>query len=245
MNCSAIPRHWSQEAGCAAATETCILVRVEKALRRAVHDAPRKCAARAVLALLFVSFSIQARAGAPPAASAHATVVVFADHAMPDGQWTALFAALYTAVTGGSPETRALDSGAGFLRGDDIAPGMRVDSVITVYLHGDCRLLPALYRTAFGVPLGWVRRTGEGIEPFAHVDCAAIASVLGPQALWLSPQRRDDVMAGAIARVILHEWIHIATQNSGHAERGIEKASFGVADLMGDAPVIIWPRAGQ
>jgi hypothetical protein len=178
-------------------------------------------------------------------ASAHTTVVVFADHAMADGQWAALFTALRMAIASERAETRALDATADFQRGDFVVPGMRVESVITVYLHGDCTLSPAVYRTAFGVPLGWVRRTADGIEPFAHIDCAAIASVLGPQALWLSPQRRNDVMAGAVARVILHEWIHIATHNPGHAERGIEKASFGDADLMGDTPVIAWSGIGQ
>jgi hypothetical protein len=87
-------------------------------------------------------------------------------------------------------------------------------------------------RTAYGVPLGWVRRLDGRIEPFAHVDCARIGQVLGPQALGMDADRRNAVMAGAIARVILHEWIHIATQNPRHAERGITKAQFGVADLM-------------
>ena len=32
----------------------------------------------------------------------------------------------------------------------------------------------------------------------------------------------------------MHEWIHIATQNAAHAEHGIAKAQFGVADLMAD-----------
>jgi len=70
------------------------------------------------------------------------------------------------------------------------------------------------------------------IEPFAHVDCTRIGQVLGPQALGLNRNQRNTVMTGAIARVVLHEWIHIATQNPAHAESGISKAQFGVADLM-------------
>ena len=53
-----------------------------------------------------------------------------------------------------------------------------------------------------------------------------------PRALGLDADERNAVMAGAIARVIAHEWIHIATQSSSHSERGIEKAQYGVADLM-------------
>ena len=43
-------------------------------------------------------------------------------------------------------------------------------------------------------------------------------------------------MAHAVARVILHEWIHIATQNSGHSSYGLTKARFGVDDLAPQAP---------
>jgi hypothetical protein len=69
------------------------------------------------------------------------------------------------------------------------------------------------------------------IAPFIHVDCTRIGQVLGPQALGLDRDRRNSLMGGAIARVVLHEWIHIATQSSSHAQRGISKAQFGVADL--------------
>jgi hypothetical protein len=48
----------------------------------------------------------------------------------------------------------------------------------------------------------------------------------------MGADRRKTVMAGAIARVIVHEWIHIAAQSSSHTERGIEKAQYGVTDLM-------------
>ena len=81
------------------------------------------------------------------------------------------------------------------------------------------------------MPLGWVSRRNGRIEPFAHVDCTRIGQVLGRQALGMDADRRNGVMAGAMARVIVHEWIHIATQNRAHAERGVEKAQFGVADL--------------
>jgi len=36
--------------------------------------------------------------------------------------------------------------------------------------------------------------------------------------------------------VILHEWIHIATQNPGHSSHGLAKARFGVNDLAPQAP---------
>jgi len=42
----------------------------------------------------------------------------------------------------------------------------------------------------------------------------------------------DQLLATAIARVILHEWIHIVTQSARHAGHGVAKAQFGPADLF-------------
>jgi hypothetical protein len=58
--------------------------------------------------------------------------------------------------------------------------------------------------------------------------------MLSPMALSMTQNRRNTVMGEAIARVILHEWIHIATQNPKHASRGVEKSGFGVMDLLAD-----------
>ena len=176
--------------------------------------------------------SATANAQSPQAPNPRTTVVVFADRPMPQGQWTALFSALQTGQANGGVETEALGGSAEFTRGDAAEPGLSVETPIVVFLHGNCDLAPLVRRTAFGVPLGWVHQLHGQIEPFAHVDCTHIGQVLGPQALGLNRDQRTSIMAAAIARVILHEWIHIATQCSAHAEQGIEKAQFGVADLM-------------
>lgn len=160
------------------------------------------------------------------------TVFVFADRPMRDAQWTALFADLRSGVKDGDEETQAITGAAEIMRGDAVQPGIRVDTAIVVYLHGNCNLEPLVNRTAYAVPLGWVRRDHGRIEPFAHVDCTQIGHVLGPQARGMKREQRVQLMAGAIARVVMHEWIHIATQSSAHAERGVAKAQFGVADLM-------------
>jgi hypothetical protein len=226
-----------------------ITTAVEKKVHSAPGDRLRDDRTGVVLSLLPLLLFLELCAPAPaqpsPDASKHSVVVLFADHPMNDGQWTALLAALRVGLADGGVEVQSIDPGADFLRGDDVVPGFLVDSAITVYLHGDCTLSPALRRTAFAVPLGWVRRVDGRIEPFVHVDCTRIGQVLGPQAMWMSRARRIDVMAGAMARVILHECIHIATQSSGHAERGIAKADFGVADLMGNSAIVNWPRGGQ
>jgi hypothetical protein len=186
-----------------------------------------------------------ALAQSPASSDRRTTLVVFADRSMQPEQWNALFAALRSGVVNGGAETQPLDRNADFVRGDEVVPGFLVDSAITVFLHGDCTLSPLQYRTAFAVPLGWVRRVDGRIEPFVHVDCTRIGQVLGPQAMWMNKEHRTQAMAEAMSRVILHEWIHIATQNAGHAERGIAKAEFGIADLMGDIRPIYLPHAGQ
>jgi hypothetical protein len=56
--------------------------------------------------------------------------------------------------------------------------------------------------------------------------------MLAPHALGYNRDERNRMMAVAIARVILHEWMHIATQSSHHSEHGLTKAHFGVADLL-------------
>jgi hypothetical protein len=185
-----------------------------------------------VLAALVLAMGGHALAQGSATSPARTTVVVFADRPMQEEQWSDLFAALRAGLASGGAETGLLGEEAEFVRGDSAASGFRVQSAIVVFLHGDCTLRPLPRRTAYGVPLGWVRQVDGRIEPFAHVDCTRIGQVLGAQALGMGADRRNAVMGGAIARVILHEWIHIAMQSSSHAERGIEKAQFGVEDLM-------------
>jgi len=161
----------------------------------------------------------------------HTTLVIFADQKMHDRDWPAVFDAVRRNVADGAAETPSIAGPSEIIRGDVMEPGLRVDAAVVVFLHGDCNIEPLARRTAYGVPLGWVLRVDGRIEPFAHVDCTRIGQVLGPQALGLDHDRRNALMGGAIARVILHEWIHIATQSSSHSDRGISKAQFGVADL--------------
>ena len=199
----------------------------------------------AQIAMLALVAGAAAVAQPAPVSTAHTTLVIFADHPMPPGEWAALLSALRTNLDKGGKELEALDPDAEFVRGDELRSSLEVHSAITVYLHGDCSLQPMGRRTAYGVPLGWVRRVDGQIEPFAHVDCTHIAEVIAGRARWFGNQRRASVMAGAMARVILHEWIHIATQNRGHAENGIAKAHFGIDDLMGDEAHLSWSGAGQ
>ena len=91
----------------------------------------------------------------------------------------------------------------------------------------------------------WARRATAGlksqvgIRPFIHVDCSRITEVLGQHVFGMDKNSRNAVMAEAISRVILHEWVHIASQNPAHAREGIAKPSFSVEELVPDFPQII------
>jgi hypothetical protein len=163
----------------------------------------------------------------------HTTLVVFADHPLPKSEWPSLFTAIREALA--AVAEPVIDVNADLIRGDALVPGLPVDAAISVYLHGDCN--PAFQPprgNPAGAALGWVLLSQGTIQPFVHVDCTRIAQVLEPAIYWFDTEQRTKAMAGAIARVILHEWIHIAAQSPGHSAHGITKAHFGIDDLLPD-----------
>jgi hypothetical protein len=186
--------------------------------------------------VLLAAFWISTTAAAPAAVvltAPHTTVVVFADHPLPKNEWPSLFAAIRSVLADVDAETQAVDIHAELVEGDALVPGLRIDASLSVYLHGDCnsglqhpRGYPA------GATLGWVWQRQGTIEPFVHVDCTSIGQLLEPGIYWFSKEQRIHAMAAAIARVIVHEWIHIATQSAGHSGQGVNKAHFGIDDLL-------------
>jgi hypothetical protein len=173
----------------------------------------------------------------------HTTLIVFADHRIPDEEWTDLFAALRRAQAEIAAATPAVAGEMEIVRGDQMRPGLRVNAVISVFLHGDCTLMPGPRFVVQGA-LGWVPRSKGFIEPFVNVNCTRLVDMLGPLALGMDRSRRDIVMAEAMARVILHEWIHIATQSAHHGSHGVTQSQFGLRDLLADDSDV-WLRLGR
>jgi hypothetical protein len=183
------------------------------------------------------------------------TLVVFTEknsRRMTDQQWDALVAALREELDSDLPELQVLvgkkvgtlDYAAGtspvsqiqIIRGDQLAPGLSVENPIAIFLHGECRILPQpppilFDDTQVSGTLGWVKSDRGRIEPFVHVECDRLAQMLATEAFGRNREQRDNLMAVAVARVILHEWIHIATQSRRHSGHGLAKAQFGPADL--------------
>jgi len=165
--------------------------------------------------------------------SRETTLVIFSEHKMPDERWADLANALRRAQAKLVSETPAITGEIVVVRGDELKPGLDVASVITVFLRGDCTLEPRPRLVVQGA-LGWVPRSKGIIEPFVNVNCTRLVDMLGPMALGMNRSRRDTVMAEAMARVILHEWVHIATQSAHHTSHGVSQSEFSVRDLLAD-----------
>lgn len=177
-----------------------------------------------LMAVLFDGRSVWA--DAPP----RVTVIVFADHTMHDSAWAALLDALDRDLTvANGVQGPAIE----LMRGDEVKPGIVVESAVSVYLHGNCTLMPGQRQVVEGA-LGWVKRVHGRIEPFVHVDCSRIEEMLAPMALAMSPTRRESAMGDAVARVVEHEWVHLETQSAAHSEHGVMQAQFTVYDLLTD-----------
>jgi hypothetical protein len=185
------------------------------------------------MALLVVLQAVCVGAQADPVPEEPKVLVIFSDEALRESEWAALLGALEKGAQDEAGEAPELAQSVVLVRGDRMEAGIETSDAISVYLHGNCSLVPVARANPMGA-LGWVRRVRGRIEPFIHVDCTKIAEELGPVALGMNRQRLDQVMSEAVARVIVHEWVHVATQNPGHARDGVAKSSFDVLDLLAE-----------
>ena len=229
---SLFQRNWNceQEAGSAALTRAGKMagMDVSMAARVLTRDRLKWVAAIFVVACQWLGGEARAAVVESP----RVTLIVFSDEKMPDAQWNALSGGLQEEVTRTAVETHLLPSAMEIVRGNEVARGFRVEEPVSVYLHGDCRLIPHTSRHVVQGPLGWVLRDRGQIGPFIHVDCSRIGDLVGQYALGMNRERRDAAMAEAISRVVMHEMIHIATQSASHTSNGVEKGVFNIADLI-------------
>jgi hypothetical protein len=171
------------------------------------------------------------------------TVIVFvAEPQIEEEFWPVLFQSLRADLEAGAgevPDGVALDRSPALLRRDDLAGGIQAANVIEVKLLGHCDVLPQAerpWRRTSGEPLGWVQRVAREIQPFIFIDCERLAQVLHQATIGLNREERRLAMAHAIARVLIHEWIHVVTQSSSHSARGIERASLSARELIASPP---------
>jgi hypothetical protein len=162
-------------------------------------------------------------------------IVFYAQPQMKEDLWPALFEALHADLADGAgelPTGLALDKEPIVLRGSEDLRGVLFSKVISVKLLGRCDVFAQADRPALSGPLGWVLMVSGKVQPFVSIDCARLAQVLRPRLAGLSAESRRYAMAQAIAHTLIHEWIHIATQNSSHGARGIAQANLSVDELI-------------
>jgi len=170
-----------------------------------------------------------------PVFKAHATentIVFYADKQVSEALWQPLFSAIQEDL---AKENYGLaDRSPRLLRGSEVYPGQEFSSIVEVKLLGRCDVPQQAYRPLKPGPLGWVLRIHGQIQPFIYVDCTRMAQVLDPTTLGMSGEKRTRAMSQAISHVLVHEWLHIATQNAGHTAHGISEAQLTPSTLVAE-----------
>jgi hypothetical protein len=194
----------------------------------------RRQAGGAILGILLTVQLASAHTLPSQAQDPGTTIIFYAQPTVSENLWPVLFQVLRADLADEAdelPNGSVLDKQAAFVRGSDDLRGHLFSTIIVVKLLGRCDVLPQSDHPSRG-PLGWVPLVSGTIQPFISIDCARIAEVLRPAASRLSKQDRQYKMDQAIAHVLIHEWIHIATQSTRHSSRGISQAYLSVNDLV-------------
>ena len=192
---------------------------------------------RASVGFLFALLLAHALAPALHAQQAGTAVVFYAQPQVNDELWPDLLQSLHGDLAAGIGESAngfALQLNATYFRGNDIPESLDFSKVIIVKLLGRCDVLPQSDHPLLKGPLGWVRKVSGTIQPFIFVDCERIAQVLRADSLGLTKYERRHEMAQAIAHVVIHEWIHIATQSPAHGTRGVTKQFLSPEELTAE-----------
>lgn len=80
-----------------------------------------------------------------------------------------------------------------------------------------CTLLPANKQSPLElVPLAWVTSTDGEVLSTIHVDCGLVGSQVGSATVWTQQGLAQSLMGRALARVLLHELLHILTGTAEH-----------------------------
>jgi hypothetical protein len=169
---------------------------------------------------------------------AQTALVFYAEPQVSETMWPLLFQSVVDDLSAGVtelPEGVVLDQQPAILRGSDDLRGVSFPRIISVKLLGRCDLLPQAEHHPGSGPLGWVLRVSGKVQPYIYIDCARLAQVLEPAVARMSKQRRQYAMAQAISRVLIHEWVHIATQSPAHSNRGLGQPNLSVDELIGPA----------
>ena len=168
---------------------------------------------------------------APVSSGDKPALVFYADAGVEARFWPPFLSAVLRELAQASPSDHLPAAARMIVAGDrSIDPG--ASGFIVVHLRGRCdQPRQASIPLSRHAPLGWVYRSEGQIQPFVFVDCSRIAQELDPLTLGMSDGFRAYAMDTAIARVLLHEWIHISLQTAEHTEHGIRRPRLSARDL--------------
>jgi hypothetical protein len=192
---------------------------------------------RAKVGILFAFLLTYALAPVLHAQQPGTAVIFYAQLQINDDLWPDLLQSLRADLAAGigeAPNGFALQQNPAYFRGNDLALEINFSRVIIVKLLGHCDVLPQSDRPSLDGPLGWVLMVSGTIQPYIFVDCARIAQALRATSLGLNKYENRHEIAQAIAHVVIHEWIHIATQSPAHGAHGITKQFLSPAELTAD-----------
>jgi hypothetical protein len=200
-------------------------------LRLQYREIPR--ASAGILFTLLLTYVLTATLYAQRPGTA---IVFYAQPRVSEELWPDLLQSLRADLAAGeAPNGFVLQQNPTYLRANDnLAVGIDFSQVIEVTLLGRCDVLPQSDRPSLTGPLGWVRQVSGAIQPFIFVDCNRIAQVLRTTSPGLTRRERGHEMAQAVAHVVIHEWIHVATQSASHGREGITKQFLSPAELTAE-----------
>jgi hypothetical protein len=184
----------------------------------------------ALLALSF--FAISETAPAQSTSQPATTIVVLATHQTQKRLWPVLVSTLRRdAAAAAASQSAPIDGNPQIILGGGDIPGPAFPSRIEVELLGPCDDPWDAGPPAKNGPLGYVRKDAGIIAPVIYVDCAQINQLMGHGTRNMTENQRLSYTSEAISHVILHEWIHIATQSPAHTSRGIMQSALSLHEL--------------
>jgi len=101
-----------------------------------------------------------------------------------------------------------------------------------VKFSGRCEIIPSATPFQPGQRLGWTHISDGVILPFAGIDCDAVFAYLF-RGLWLKPPpARERILGRALARVTVHELLHILAGTAAHSDHGVDQPTLSASQLL-------------
>ena len=113
----------------------------------------------------------------------------------------------------------------------DFLAGEEYPHILQVELRGNCAATELPNHASPG-PLGWVFGQGGAIGSVAFVDCDRVAATLSSLTNSMPASQRQQLLARAVARVMIHELAHIETQSAAHVPHSLRQPTLSAGELI-------------